>query len=218
MKKLIVALDVKEKDKALHLVKILSPYVDIFKVGPILFLMEGPGFIKEIREGGNEVFLDLKFHDIPQTVKRSVESAKEIGIYSLTLHSAGGELMMKEAASVPNRPKIWAVTVLTSQVVDSTVVRERALLAKKSGLEGVISSPHEIEIIKKACGNDFSVVTPGIRLDSDDKHDQKRISTPGMAVRAGADFIVVGRPIIEAADPVDAAKRITEEIEKASNK
>lgn len=216
MKKLIVALDVKEREKALRLVKTLSPYVDIFKVGPILFLTEGPSLIKEIREGGNEVFLDLKFHDIPQTVKRSVESAKEIGVYSLTVHSAGGELMMKEAASVPGRPRLWAVTVLTSHAVDPTVVRERALLARKCGMDGVISSPHEIEDIKKACGHDFNVITPGIRMESDDKNDQKRIATPGAAIRAGANFIVVGRPIVEAADPVEAAKRITEEIDKYS--
>jgi len=215
MKQLIVALDVKERSKALNLVKMLSPYVDIFKVGPILFLKEGPKLIEEIREDGNEVFLDLKFHDIPQTVRRSVESAKELGVYSLTLHSAGGEMMMKEAASVSGHPRLWAVTVLTSQATDPTVVRERALMAKKSGMDGVISSPHEIEIIKKACGSDFGVVTPGIRLESDNKNDQQRIATPFAAIRAGANFIVVGRPIIEAASPVDAAKRITEEIERA---
>ena len=218
MKKLIVALDVKERARALRLVEMLSPYADIFKVGPILFLTEGPSLIKEIKQGGNDVFLDLKFHDIPQTVKRAVESAGELGVYSLTVHSAGGELMMKEAASVPGRPRIWAVTVLTSHAVDPTVVRERALLAKKSGMDGVISSPHEIEDIKKACGNEFSVITPGIRMENEDKHDQKRIATPGAAIRAGANFIVVGRPVIEAPDPVEVAKRITEEIEKALNK
>ena len=123
--------------------------------------------------------------------------------------------MMKEAASVPNHPRLWAVTVLTSQAVDPFVVKERALLAKKSGMDGVISSPHEIEIIKKACGNDFGVITPGIRMESDDKNDQKRISTPGAAVRAGANFIVVGRPVIEAPDPVEAAKIMSDEIDRA---
>ncbi len=218
MKKMIVALDVKDKDRAMYLVEILSPYVDIFKVGPILFLKEGPELIKQIKQGGNEVFLDLKFHDIPQTVKRSVESASELGVYSLTLHSAGGEIMMKEAAFVPNHPRLWAVTVLTSQPVDPVVVRERALLAKKSGMDGVISSPHEIEDIKKACGSEFGVITPGIRMANEDKHDQKRIATPAAAIRAGANFIVVGRPVIEAVDPVEAAKIMTEEIEKASTK
>jgi orotidine-5'-phosphate decarboxylase len=197
-------------------VEILSPYADIFKVGPILFLKEGPALVKEIKQGGNEVFLDLKFYDIPQTVKRSVESALELGVYSLTLHSAGGEVMMKEAASVPNHPRLWAVTVLTSQQVDPTVVHERAVLAKKCGMDGVISSPHEIELIKSACGSDFGVITPGIRMENEDKHDQKRIATPGAAVRAGANFIVVGRPVIEALDPVEVAKRITEEIAKYS--
>jgi orotidine-5'-phosphate decarboxylase len=120
---------------------------------------------------------------------------------------------MKEASIVPGRPRLWAVTVLTSQVTDPTVVRDRALLAQKSGIDGVISSPHEIELIKKACGKDFSVITPGIRMATDAKNDQQRIATPSMAIKAGADFIVVGRPIIEASDPVDAAKRVTEEIE-----
>ena len=218
MRKMIVALDVKEKATALRLVELLSPYADIFKVGPILFLKEGPDLVREIKNGGNEVFLDLKFHDIPQTVKRSVESAAELGVYSLTIHSAGGEVMMKEAASVLNHPRIWAVTVLTSHAVDPTVVRERALLAKKCGMDGVISSPHEIEDIKKTCGSDFSVITPGIRMESDDKHDQRRIATPFAAIKAGANFIVVGRPVIEAPDPVEAAKRITEEIDRALNK
>jgi orotidine-5'-phosphate decarboxylase len=217
MKQLIVALDVKDRNTALGLVKKLSPYVDIFKVGPILFLKEGPQLIAEIKKGGNEVFLDLKFHDIPQTVKRSVESAKELGVYSLTIHSSGGEVMMKEAASVPGRPRIWAVTVLTSQATDPSVVLERAQLAKKCGIDGVISSPHEIEIIKKACGSEFGVITPGIRSASDSKNDQQRIATPGAAIKAGANFIVVGRPIIEALDPVEAAKIITEEMEKVRN-
>jgi len=214
MKKLIVALDVYEYNKAMELVDKLSPYADIFKVGPILFLKSGPRIIEDIRKAGNEVFLDLKFHDIPATVSRAVQSAKDMGVYSLTLHSVGGELMMKEASAVPGRPRLWAVTVLTSQATaDPTVVRDRALLAKKCGLDGVISSPHEIELIKKACGKDFSVITPGIRMASDDKNDQNRIATPSVAIKSGADFIVVGRPIIEAANPTEAAKRITEEIE-----
>lgn len=213
MKKLIVALDVYEYDKAMKLVEQLSPYADIFKVGPILFLQAGPRIIEDIRKAGNEVFLDLKFHDIPATVSRAVQSAKDMGVYSLTLHSVGGEPMMKEAAAVPGRPRLWAVTVLTSQATDPIVVRDRALLARKCGLDGVISSPHEIELIKKACGKDFSVITPGIRMATDAKNDQQRIATPSMAIKEGADFIVVGRPIIEAADPAEAARRVTEEIE-----
>ncbi|MBN1823347.1 MAG: orotidine-5'-phosphate decarboxylase [Endomicrobiales bacterium] len=215
MKKIIVALDMQDSKKALELVKALSPYVDIFKVGPILFLTSGPKIIEDIKRLGNDAFLDMKFHDIPATVKRSVESARQMGMHSLTLHSAGGELMMKEAASVPNHPKLWAVTVLTSELTDPIIVRQRAQLAQKCGMDGVISSPHEIEIIKKSCGRDFTVVTPGIRMESDSKNDQKRISTPKAAIKAGADFIVVGRPIIEANDPVEAAKRINGEVEEA---
>ncbi|MHB9155157.1 MAG: orotidine-5'-phosphate decarboxylase [Endomicrobiales bacterium] len=212
MKKIIVALDVNDREKALTLVKTLSPWVDIFKVGPILFLTQGPEFVRQIRDLGKNVFLDLKFHDIPATVQRSVESAQKIGVYSLTLHSSGGEEMLRAASAVSPRPKLWAVTVLTSQKASPEEVLERARLAKASGLDGVISSPHEIEIIKKTCGKDFAVVTPGIRPDEGKKDDQKRVATPLAAVRAGADFIVVGRPIIEASDPAAVARKITEEI------
>ena len=212
MKKLIVALDVNEKEKALKLVKDLSPYADIFKVGPILFLKEGKEIIKNIKDAGKEVFLDLKFHDIPATVQRAVESARDIGVYSLTLHSSGGKEMLCAASSVEKRPFLWAVTVLTSQKTSAEEVVKRARLAKDSGLNGVIASPLEIEEIKKACGKEFTVVTPGIRLQ-ETKDDQKRVATPSSAVKAGADFIVVGRPIIEAASPAEAAKKISEEIQ-----
>lgn len=211
MKKLIVALDVKDKLKALDLVTELSPWVDIFKIGPILFLKSGPELVQMIKARKKEVFLDLKFHDIPATVKRSVESAAEMGVYSLTLHSCGGEEMLKAAAQVTNRPKLWAVTVLTSQATSTEEVVARAQLAKSCGLDGVIASPLEITAIKQACGRDFSVTTPGIRVEAT-KDDQKRTATPGEAVKAGADFIVVGRPIIEASDHIAAARKISEQI------
>ena len=212
MKKLIVALDVNDREKALKLVAELSPYADIFKVGPILFLKEGKEIIKSIKEAGKAVFLDLKFHDIPATVQRAVESARDIGVYSLTLHSSGGREMLCAASSVQNRPKLWAVTVLTSQNAKAEEVVTRARLARDCGLNGVIASPLEIEEIKNACGKDFTVVTPGIRL-KEAKDDQKRVATPSSAVKAGADFIVVGRPIIEAPSPAEAAKKISEEIQ-----
>ena len=211
MKKLIVALDVNDKGKALKLVAELSPYADIFKVGPILFLKEGKEIIKSIKDAGKEVFLDLKFHDIPATVQRSVESARDIGVYSLTLHSSGGREMLCAASSVEKRPALWAVTVLTSQKTSPDEVVKRARLAKECGLNGVIASPLEIEEIKNACGKDFTVVTPGIRLQ-DSKDDQKRVATPSAAIKAGADFIVVGRPVIEAPSPAEAAKKISEEM------
>ncbi|MDR0724066.1 MAG: orotidine-5'-phosphate decarboxylase [Endomicrobium sp.] len=212
MKKTILALDVYDFKKAQDLVKKTSQYIDIYKVGLILFLQSGKEIIKMIKDNGKEVFLDLKFHDIPATVKRSVESAKELGVFSLTVHSIGGEEMLKAASSVENRPKIWAVTVLTSQITTPEEVLRRAKLTKSCGIDGVVASPLEISIIKKNCGVDFNVVTPGIRsLKVED--DQKRIATPECAVKVGADFIVVGRPIIEAQDPAEAAKNIYESIE-----
>jgi orotidine-5'-phosphate decarboxylase len=209
MKKTILALDVYDFQKAEKLVRETSPYIDIYKVGPILFLQSGKEIIKMIKDNGKKVFLDLKFHDIPATVKRSVESAKDLGVFSLTVHSIGGEEMLKAAASVENRPKIWAVTVLTSQITTPEEVVRRAKLTKSCTIDGVISSPLEISLIKKECGKDFNVVTPGIR-PAKANDDQKRVATPEMAIKEGADFIVVGRPILEAENPAEVAKNIYE--------
>ena len=213
MNKTILALDVFDFKKAEKLVKDLSPYIDIFKVGPILFLQSGKEIIKMINDNGKKVFLDLKFHDIPATVQRAVQSARDLGVYSLTVHSCGGEEMLKLATSVENRPKIWAVTVLTSQVTTPEEVVRRAKLAKECGVDGVISSPLEIETIKSNCGKEFEVVTPGIRPVKV-QDDQKRVATPESAVKAGANFIVVGRPIIQAENPVEVAKNIYESIKE----
>ncbi|MDR3306528.1 MAG: orotidine-5'-phosphate decarboxylase [Endomicrobium sp.] len=209
MKKTILALDVYDFQKAEKLVKETSPYIDVYKVGPILFLQSGKEIIKMIKDNGKEVFLDLKFHDIPATVKRSVESAKDLGVFSLTVHSIGGEEMLKAASSVENRPKIWAVTVLTSQITTPEEVVRRAKLTKTCGIDGVISSPLEISLIKNECGKNFNVVTPGIR-PAKANDDQKRVATSEMAIKEGADFIVVGRPILEAENPAQAAKNIYE--------
>ena len=213
MNKTILALDVFDFKKAEKLVKDLSPYIDVFKVGPILFLQSGKEIIKMINDNGKKVFLDLKFHDIPATVQRAVQSARDLGVYSLTVHSCGGQEMLKLATSVENRPKIWAVTVLTSQVTTPEEVVKRAKLAKESGVDGVISSPLEIETIKSNCGKEFEVVTPGIRPVKV-QDDQKRVATPESAVKAGANFIVVGRPIIQAENPVEVAKNIYETIKE----
>jgi len=213
MKKTILALDVYDLKKAQTLVKDLSPYIDIFKVGPILFLQAGKEIINIIKSQGKEVFLDLKFHDIPATVKRSVQSARDLGVYSLTVHSCGGEEMLREACSVENRPKIWAVTVLTSDITTPQEVIKRATLAKGCGTDGVIASPLEIEVIKAACGAGFEVITPGVRPIGAEAGDQKRVATPESAIKAGADFIVVGRPILEAPSPAEAAKKIYESIQ-----
>ncbi|MDR2644793.1 MAG: orotidine-5'-phosphate decarboxylase [Endomicrobium sp.] len=209
MKKTILALDVYDFQKAERLVKETSPYIDVYKIGPILFLQAGKEIVKMIKDNGKEVFLDLKFHDIPATVKRSVESARELGVFSLTVHSIGGEEMLKAAASVENRPKIWAVTVLTSQITMPEEVLRRAKLTKTCGIDGVISSPLEISLIKKECGKEFNVVTPGIRL-AKTNDDQKRVATPETAIKEGADFIVIGRPILEAENPIEVAKNIYE--------
>ena len=213
MNKTILALDVFDFKKAEKLVKDLSPYIDVFKVGPILFLQSGKEIIKMINDNGKKVFLDLKFHDIPATVQRAVQSARDLGVYSLTVHSCGGEEMLKLATSVENRPKIWAVTVLTSQVTTPEEVVRRAKFAKECGVDGVISSPLEIETIKSNCGREFEVVTPGIRPVKV-QDDQKRVATPESAVKAGANFIVVGRPIIQAENPVEVAKNIYESIKQ----
>jgi orotidine-5'-phosphate decarboxylase len=209
MKKTILALDVYDIQKAENLVKGTSPYIDVYKIGPILFLQAGKEIIKIIKDNGKEVFLDLKFHDIPATVKRSVESARELGVFSLTVHSIGGEEMLKAAVSVENRPKIWAVTVLTNQITTSEEVVRRAKFTKTCGIDGVISSPLEISLIKKECGKEFNVVTPGIRL-AKVNDDQKRVAPPETAIKAGADFIVIGRPILEAENPIEVTKNIYE--------
>ena len=216
MNKTILALDVFDFKKAEKLVKDLSPYIDIFKVGPILFLQCGKEIIKMINDNGKKVFLDLKFYDIPATVQRAVQSARDLGIYSLTVHSCGGQEMLKLATAVENRPKIWAVTVLTSQVTTTQEVLERAKLSKDCGVDGVISSPLEIEAIKLNCGKDFEVITPGIRpVKVND--DQKRVATPETAIKSGANFIVVGRPIIQAENPVEVAKNIYESVKSIKN-
>jgi orotidine-5'-phosphate decarboxylase len=211
MKKIILALDVYELEKAKEIIEVTSLYIDIFKVGSILFLHHGKEIIKIIKSIGREVFLDMKFHDIPATVERAVESARELGVYSLTIHSCGGKEMLIAAASVKNRPKIWAVTILTSQKAETQEVVDKAKLAKNCKLDGVICSPLEIAAIKKECGNSFEIVTPGIRpLKADD--DQKRTAAPEEAIKAGANFIVVGRPILEAENPAYMAKKIYESI------
>lgn len=222
MKPLIVALDVETEKEALGCVEKLSPWVDLFKVGPVLFLKGGEPLLKSIHKRGAKIFLDMKFHDIPSVVKRAIEQAGEWGIYSATIHTAGGYEMMKQAASVKKRPKLWGVTVLTSldesdlqtfgiarSVQDQVVQLARS--ASKAGLDGVISSGTDVKNIKKAVGDRFEVVTPGMRLEAS-ADDQKRATTPWDARRDGADFFVVGRPIIESKDPVEVVKMIHEKL------
>jgi orotidine-5'-phosphate decarboxylase len=223
MKPLIVALDLETDAEALSLVKKLSGFVDIFKVGPVLYLKYGGPLVKDIQKLGGRVFLDMKFHDIPSVVKKAVERAGELGIYSATVHASGGENMMREAASAKKRPLLWGVTVLTS--LDESDLKflgiSRSLeaqvnwlaeSAKKSGLDGVIASAREAESIKRICGKAFQVVAPGIRMNVG-PDDQKRAQTPRYAIDAGADFFVMGRPVLEAKDPLQFVKSIYSDIE-----
>ena len=218
MRPLIVALDVETDREALELVKRLKSQVDLFKVGPVLFLKYGASFIGALRALGVQIFLDLKFHDIPTVVAKAVERAGEMGVYSATIHTSGGNAMMEAAAAVPDRPKLWGVTVLTSldqadlvrQGISRPVAAQVEHLARSAAgasLDGVIASVQEAAAIKKACGKSFQVVTPGIRLAAGGD-DQKRTQTPVEAVQAGADFFVVGRPILEASDPLAAVEKI----------
>jgi orotidine-5'-phosphate decarboxylase len=230
--RLIFALDVEHFGEAQTLVGLLKGHIGLFKVGKQLFTHAGPKVIDMIRRKGEHVFLDLKFHDIPNTVAKAGEEAAKLGAAMFTVHSMGGYEMMKHAVessrnvakqlNVP-KPLILAVTILTSMdqatleevgiqaPLEEQVIR-LATLAKKAGVSGVVASPREISLIREHCGSDFLIVTPGVRPASATKDDQKRTLTPGEAVRAGADYIVVGRPIKDAEDPVRAADEIVREI------
>ncbi len=224
MKPLIVALDVETDREALDIVRLLQPQVDLFKIGPVLFLKYGGPLLADIQAQGARIFLDMKFHDIPSVVAKAIERAGEWGVYSATIHSAGGVAMMKEAANVSKRPLLWGVTVLTSLDKEDLLrlgikrsvkaqVMAQAKMAKAAGLDGVISSVEEASLIKKACGSTFQVVTPGIRL-AKATDDQKRVQTPKEAVKQGATFFVMGRPIIESADPVKTVQDVYDSLRR----
>lgn len=236
--RLIVALDVPSAADALGFVDRLRPVVRTYKVGSQLFTAEGPRVIEAIRERGGRVFLDLKFHDIPKTVAGAAREAARLGAWMFNVHAAGGPAMMraaKEAAaeaagSGQPCPLVIGVTVLTSLGQadwDEVWGRSEALLdvalrlarlAQASGLDGIVASPHEVAAIRSACGPRFRTVVPGVRPPSGDADDQKRVKTPGEAIAAGADYIVVGRPILQAPDPADAAGRVIAEIQGAAEK
>jgi orotidine-5'-phosphate decarboxylase len=215
--KLIVALDVESYQDAAALVQVTRDVVDIYKVGSQLFTRVGPRIIEFLHEHGKECFLDLKFHDIPHTVARAVESAAALQVRLLTVHTSGGPEMLEAAAAIPNHPLLLGVTVLTSVEGDvQEEVLRLAKLAKASGLNGVIASPQEIRQLREVVGKDFLIVTPGIRPSWAQAGDQKRVMTPANAIAAGANYIVVGRPIIAANDPAQAAERILEEMASAT--
>lgn len=230
--KIIVALDVDNAEEASLWARRLKDKVGMFKIGKQLFTAEGPDIVRKIRNEGGGVFLDLKYHDIPNTVAAASVEAVRLGASMFNVHASGGfEMMNKTSIAVRDeakklgieKPLLIAVTVLTS--MDEEGLRETgviapltehvinlAKLAKKAGLDGVVASPHEIEAIKEACGPEFIVVTPGVRPAFASKDDQKRIMTPAEAVKRGADYLVIGRPITKADNPVEAVSLIAEEM------
>jgi len=216
--KLIIALDVDSFDKAKKLIDKLSPYVNVFKVGSELFTACGGQITDYINKKKKKVFLDLKFHDIPNTVGKAVLAAAKHKVFMLTLHASGGLEMLKCAKSafsgMKKKPLLVAVTVLTSKDEKNakTKVLELAKLSRRAGLNGIVCSPRETWLVKKVCGKRFITVNPGVRPLWAKSNDQKRITTPSEAVKNGTDFIVVGRPVTTAKDPVLAVRKILEEI------
>lgn len=223
--RLIVALDVPTAREARDLVLRIGPAAGIYKVGLQLFTAEGPEFVRELVRSGRKVFLDLKFHDIPNTVGLAVRQAAELGVYMLTIHGSGGSGMLKAAVEAASgRVKLLAVTVLTSigdqdlqeigvagRVVDQ--VLRVAALAKTAGLSGVVASPQEAAQIRQSLGEGFAIVTPGVRPRGAALNDQQRVATPGEAIASGATHVVVGLPITHAGDPAKAACEIIREME-----
>lgn len=234
--KIIVALDVPTKEEALAIVDELGDKVGAYKIGMQLYNACGPEIIEEVTKRKGRIFLDLKFHDIPNTVASAARVAANLGVYMFNVHACGGGTMMKAAADAlkeeaaklgVERPLLIAVTVLTSmneeelqgEVGISRSLNEQvaamAKLAKDCGLDGVVASAKEIKLIREACGDDFLIVTPGIRPRDAAADDQKRIKTPGEAVADGADYLVIGRPITKAADRTAAVANIVADIESA---
>lgn len=226
--KLIVALDFDNETEALQLVDKLDPRLCSLKVGSEMFTLQGSQFVSRLIAKGFNVFLDLKFHDIPNTVAKACKAAAELGVWMVNVHASGGLAMMKAAREAiepfgANRPLLIAVTVLTSfsesdllsigvtNSLDSQV-QKLAIMTQDAGLDGVVSSAHEVASIKKVCGEDFLVVTPGIRPENTKKDDQNRTMTPQCAIINGSDFIVVGRPITKAADPALVVQEINNSI------
>ena len=228
MNPLLVALDVNTAPEALALADTLRGVAGGFKIGSRLFTAEGPSIVTRLVERGDRVFLDLKFHDIPSTVAGAVEAATRLGVWMLNVHASGGLDMMRAAKAAASEtgakaaagpPLVIAVTVLTSldqaRLIDIGIaapvaghVARLAALAQAAALDGVVASPQEIAVVRAQCGERFGIITPGIRAGADVKGDQQRTASAAGALSAGASYIVVGRPIIAAPDPREAAERI----------
>jgi orotidine-5'-phosphate decarboxylase len=236
--KLIVGLDVDDAGAAAAATRRLGDAVRYYKIGKQLFVHAGPAIVRRVQATGADVFLDLKFHDIPNTVAAAGVEAARLGVRLFNVHAAGGLAMMARTVAEVDRvcraerlrrPKIIAVTVLTSLGdadlaaagvaggVTSQVVR-LARLARRAGLDGVVASPREIRAIRRACGPDFLIVTPGVRPAGADAHDQKRTTTPSEAMAAGADYLVVSRPVLAAPDPGAAADAIVADMRRGARR
>ncbi len=234
--RLILALDLDDVEEVKKLVSLLAREVGMFKVGKQFFLHSGPQGVRLIQEMGGEVFLDLKFHDIPTTVSKAAVEATRLGVKMFNVHASGSLDMMHKTVKEVQRvcqqetlrhPIMLAVTVLTSlnksdlskvgvdgEVIDQVV--RLAILTKEAGMDGVVASSHEVAQIRATCGRQFLIVCPGIRPKGKEQADQSRVMTPGEAMRIGADYIVMGRPITEAKDPLSAARAIVSEMEASA--
>ena len=224
--KIIVALDFPDEASTMKLVERLNPDLCRLKIGKELFTRCGPDLVKRIVNSGYDVFLDLKYHDIPNTVANACKAAADLGVWMINVHALGGPAMLaaaRNALSDADSPLLIAVTILTSSSEDDLkavgieqsakkMVRKLALLSKDQGLDGVVCSAQEVSELKTILGHDFILVTPGIRLPTDDAGDQKRIVSPVDAVRQGSDYLVIGRPITQADDPIQKLLTINSEI------
>ena len=232
MAELIVALDVNSREEAVQKIKAIGDAVDFYKIGLELFTAEGPDIVKQVKDLGKRVFLDLKLHDIPRTVERAVRSGADLGVDLMTIHSVGGKAMIKAAADAANEfgpkgPKILAVTVLTSldqnDLTDVGIVGRTpgeqvlamAKFATANGAHGLVCSPKEVGALSRMLKTGTLFITPGVRPAGSAVGDQKRVATPAEAVRDGSTHLVVGRPILAAEDMVAAARRIRSEMENA---
>jgi len=222
--KIIVALDVATKAEALALVEQLRDKISVFKIGLQLYTAQGPEIVRAVLATGVKVFLDLKLHDIPDTVARAVKSASSLGVQMLTIHLSGGAEMIQAATARKGKMSILGVTVLTSandqtlretgisDTLDKQVVR-LAKLGIESGIDGIVASPHEIKSLRAEFGDKIKIVVPGIRPSWSEPDDQKRFMTPREAIEAGADYLVIGRPITAHKNPREAVERILQEFQ-----